>query len=70
MLVLFSYQGSTQRRVNSLLLRCSDVASNVELMFENHEEGCDAEDNIVATETQTSKRMSLAFSHNEDILHV
>jgi hypothetical protein len=65
MLLLFSYQGSTQRRVNSLLRH---YVSNMGLMVENPEEGCDAEVDIVATETQISKRMSPAFSHNEERL--
>jgi hypothetical protein len=67
MSLLFSYQGSIQRRVNSLLRH---YVSNMGLMVEHPEEGCNAEVVIVATETQTSKRMSPAFSHNEEGLDI
>jgi hypothetical protein len=69
-LILFSYQDSTQRNANSLLCHCSDVSSDLELMVLNSEEECDDEDHVVANRPLTLKRMSLAFTHIEEALDV
>jgi hypothetical protein len=65
-LTLFPHQGSTQRRVKSLLRRCEDVTSDLELLVQNPEEGCDDEDDAVDARTLTLKLMSLEFSLIED----
>jgi hypothetical protein len=62
-LVLFSYQGSKQRRVESLR-RYSDV-TDLEIPLGNPEEGSDDEDDIVAPRNLTFTRISLSFSRTE-----
>jgi hypothetical protein len=68
-IILLSYKGPTQRRVN-LLLRRSDVTNGLELMIENPEEDCDDADDAVAARTVTLKRMSLAFCPIEEGLDI
>jgi hypothetical protein len=68
-LILFSYKRSTQRRVNSLLRRCSDVARDLELLVENPEEGFN-EINVVLSRVLTLKPISLSFSRMEEGLDI
>jgi hypothetical protein len=61
-LVQFSYQGSSQRRVDSLLSRCSDVTDDLEIPVASPEDGSDDDDYVVAPRNLTFKPISLIFS--------